>query len=123
VIRRVEKGNVGGIVVSRETVFDAIDEWHNGHMGQERMWGYCREKYFNCTQFLVHIYCKTFFTCMQKNPATKAQKGSRKPIRSRSFRERFQINLIDFRKLRKCNSFGVLMHWILTVKDHATGFV
>ena len=125
VIRRVEKGNIGRIVVSRETVFDAIDEWHrqNGHMGQERTWGYCREKYFNCTQSLVRIYCETCFTCMQKNPATKAQKGSRKPIRSRSFRERFQIDLIDFRKLRKRDPFGVLMRWILTVKDHATSFV
>ena len=60
---------------------------------------------------------------MQKNPATKVQKGSRKSIRSRSFREHFQINLIDFRKLRKLDPFGVLMHWILTVKYHATSFV
>ena len=51
------------------------------------------------------------------------QKGSRKPIRSRSFCERFQIDLIDFRKLQKRDPFGVLMRWILTVKDHATGFV
>ncbi len=69
VIRRVEKANVGRIVVLRETVVGAIDEWHrqNGHMGQERTWRYCREKYFNCTQSLVCIYCETCFTCMQKN--------------------------------------------------------
>ena len=58
-----------------------------------------------------------------RKTATKVQKGSRKPIRSRSFREHFQINLIDFRKLCKRDPFGVLMRWILTVKDHATGFV
>jgi hypothetical protein len=31
--------------VSREQVIHCIDEWHrdNGHMGQERTWGYCKE--------------------------------------------------------------------------------
>jgi hypothetical protein len=43
VLRRREldedgKNDAGRIVVSREQVFDAIDEWHQGnaHMGQER---------------------------------------------------------------------------------------
>ena len=125
VIRRLENGKIGRIVVSRESVFDAIDEWHrgNGHLGQERTWGYCRDKYYNCSQALVKIYCETCFTCMQKNPVTKPQKGSRKPILSRWFRLRFQVDLIDFRKLRKRDPFGVMMRWIMTVKDHATGFV
>ena len=45
VLRRYENGAVGRIVVSREQVFHCIDEWHrdNGHMGQERTWGYCKE--------------------------------------------------------------------------------
>ncbi len=54
VLRRREldkdgKKDAGRIVVSREQVFDAIDEWHRGHahMGQERTWTYCRSKYFN----------------------------------------------------------------------------
>ena len=125
VLRRIEKGKIGRIVTSRESVFDAIDEWHrsNGHLGQERTWQYCSGKYYNCAQSLVKIYCETCFTCMQKNPVTRTQKGSRKPIRSRCFRERFQIDLIDLRKLRKRDPFGVLMRWIMTVKDHATGFV
>ena len=58
---------------------------------------------------------------MKKNPVTKNVKGSRKPIRSSYFRDRFQIDLIDFTKLRKRDPFGVLMRWIMTVKDHATG--
>ncbi len=49
VLRRWENGaiGIGRIVVSREKVFHCIDEWHrdNGHMGQERTWGYCKEKY------------------------------------------------------------------------------
>ena len=31
VIRRIEDGKIGRIVVSRESVFDAIDEWHHGN--------------------------------------------------------------------------------------------
>ena len=126
VLRRRENNrpNGGRIVVSREQVFDAIDEWHRskGHMGMERTHTACREKYYNCTQLLVRIYVETCFVCMQKNPTVKALRGSRKPIRSNRYRERFQVDLIDFRKMRKRDPFGVLMRWIVTVKDHATGF-
>ena len=125
IIRRIEKKAVGRIVVSREQVFDAIDEWHrhNGHLGQERTHTFCRQKYYNTTQKLVRLYCETCFVCMSRNPVIAPQKGSRKPIRSNEFRERFQIDLIDMRKLRKKNPYGVLMRWIITVKDHATGLV
>jgi hypothetical protein len=60
---------------------------------------------------------------MKKNPMTQPAKGSRKPIRNVHCRDRFQIDLIDFCKLRKRNHFGVLMRWVLVIKDHATGLV
>jgi IS30 family transposase len=131
VLRRLEakKGSLdktpqeGRIVVSREELFDAINEWHqhNGHLGQERTWEYCRTKYWNVTQDHVKHYCMTCYTCMKKNPVTSKIKGSIKPIFSKSFRDRFQFDLVDFRKLRKRDPFGVLMRWVLTIKDHATG--
>ena len=125
ILRRVEPKhkNGGRIVISRERVFDAIDEWHRerGHLGQERTHNFCRAKYYNCTQALVKIYCETCYVCMRKNPTVKPMKGSRKPIRSSGYRDRFQIDLIDFRKMRKRDPFGVLMRWIITVKDHSTG--
>ena len=39
----------GRIVVSKEQVFDVIDEWHirNNHHGQERTSTYCSRKYYN----------------------------------------------------------------------------
>jgi hypothetical protein len=133
VVRRIEskgKGKKtkkvpGWIVVSREQVFSAIDEWHrgNGHVGMERTSTYCQEQYFNCTQRLVRIYCATCFTCMRKNPITKSARGSRKPILLKEFCDRFQLDLIDFCKLRKRDPFGVLMRWVLTIKDHCTGLV
>jgi len=41
ILRRIEKEKVGRIVVSRERIFDAINEWHrggSGHFGSERTW-------------------------------------------------------------------------------------
>jgi hypothetical protein len=87
VLRRGEldkdgKKDARQIVVSREQVFDAIDEWHQGHahMGQEKMRTYCWSKYFNVTQHLVRIYCKMCVACSKKNPVGNKQKGSRKLI-------------------------------------------
>ncbi len=104
VLRRREKNreNGGHIIVSREQVFEVIDEWHRakGHMGMERTHNACCQKYFNCTQVLVKTYVKTCFVCMQKNPSVRALRGSRKPIVSNHYRERFQVDLIDFRKMR-----------------------
>jgi hypothetical protein len=89
-------------------------------MGQERTWTYCRPKYFNVTQRLVHIYCETCVACCKKNPVSNTQKGSRKPIMLLNWGSRFELDLMDFHKLRKRDPFGVLMRWILTLKDHAT---
>jgi hypothetical protein len=68
-------------------------------MGQERMWMYCRSKYFNVTQQLVRIYCKTYVACCKKNVVSNTQMGSRKPIMSLNWRSRFEIDLMDFHKL------------------------
>jgi hypothetical protein len=57
---------------------------------------------------------------MKKNSITQPAKGSRKPVQTMFFRDRFQIDLISFCKLRKRDLFGVLMRWVMTIKDHAT---
>ncbi len=56
-------------------------------MDQERIWGYCKEKYYNVSQELVKYYCKTCPVCMKKNPMTQPAKGSRIPIQSINFRD------------------------------------
>ena len=113
----------GGIVVTRETLFNAIDEWHcgNGHLGQERTWTYCKKKYWNVSQDPVKDYLKTCLTCMQKNLVANTEKGSHTPIVSKLFCDRFQIDLVNFHKLWKKDPIGVLMHWVMAIKDHATG--
>ncbi len=116
VVRRQKNDMVGWIVVSKEQVFTCIDKWHrgNGHMGQERTWGYCIKKYNNVSQGLVRHYC-------DRNSVTQTEKGSRKPIQSKWYKDRFQINLIDSCMLRKRDPFVILMHWVMPVMDHAIG--
>jgi hypothetical protein len=93
-------------------------------MGQERTcWSCCRSKYFNVTQSLVNIYCKMCVACSKKNLVGYVQKGSRKPIMSMNWQSRFELDLMDCCKLRKRDPFGVLMCWILTLKDHVTALV
>jgi hypothetical protein len=74
ILRKYNKdGTPGCIVVSREQLFEAIDDWHSktGHLGQERTWQFCRNKYAN-----VKFYCTTCFVCMKKNPVTKNRRAA-----------------------------------------------
>ena len=104
-------------------IFDAISECHRaaGHMGQERTHTSAAAKYYNVTQELVKIFCTTCPECQSKQPSTTHTKGAKKPILSERFRDRFQIDLIDMRKKKKQNIYGVDQCWIMTVKDHYTG--
>ncbi len=81
------------------------------------------EKVFNITQELIKHYCKACPVCMKKNPMIQPARGRRKPIRSIHFKDRFQIHLIEFCKPRKRDHYGVLMHWVLVIKNHATGLI
>ena len=74
VVKRIvknEKGEMvpGGVVVCRETIFKAIDEWKwgNGHLGTERTRTFGKTKYWNISQEHVRMYLKTCLTCMKKN--------------------------------------------------------
>ncbi len=52
-----------------------------------------------------------------------ARKGAKKPILSSEFCDRFQVDLIDMRTMRKKDVYGQMQRWIMTVKDHLTGLV
>ena len=56
-----------------------------------------------------------------QKPSPQELRGSIKPIFSKNFRDTLQVDLIDFCRLRKRDPFGVLMRWVMTLKDHATG--
>ena len=53
----------------------------------------------------------------------KASKGTRKPLFSHAWRDRFQVDLIDMGKFPAQPNiiYGVIQRWIMIVKDHSTG--
>ena len=67
----------GHIFLSREELFDAIDEWHhqNGHLGMERTWEYCHAKYWNVTQDHVRHYCLACYTSVSYTHLTLPTKA------------------------------------------------
>lgn len=49
-------------------------------------------------------------------------KGAHKPIHSNNFQDRFWMDLVDMTKLCMQDPYHIVMHWIMTIKDHAAGF-
>ena len=80
------------------------------------------ETYVNITEKQVIEFIKFCPICDTENPIIKPLAGAKKPILSELFRDIFQVDLIDMRKSRKKNIHGVMMRWLMTVKDHLTGY-
>ena len=118
-----ESAGLRRLVVPMLQIFDVINESHYtvGHLGMERTYTNVSEKYYSVTQGMVSIFVAGCYHCGQKQPMIKAAKGAKKPIVSDEFRDRFQIDLIDMRKKKMKNIYGVYQRWIMTLKDHATG--
>jgi hypothetical protein len=114
----------GGIVLHMLDIFNVIHEAHSrqGHLKVDKTLA-------NCTMFYSPMYklCRLFiadcFVCHERHPNVPARKGAKKPILSSEFCNRFQVDLIDMRTMRKRNVYGQMQHWITTVKDHSTGLV
>jgi hypothetical protein len=49
---------------------------------------------------------------MEKQPTVPPRKVAKKPIISSEFCDRFQVDLIDMRTMRKKDVFGVMQRWI-----------
>jgi hypothetical protein len=114
----------GGSVLHMLDIFDVIHEAHSkqGHLKVDKTLA-------NCTMFYSPTYelCKLFiadcFVCHKRQPKLLARKGAKKPILSSEFRDRFQVDRIDMRTMRKRDVYGQMQRWIMTVKDHSTGLV
>ena len=61
--------------------------------------------------------------CIHAHPKIPKSKGARCPIHSGKFRDRMQIDLIDYCANEQRNVYGQVMQWIMVVKDHFTGLV
>jgi hypothetical protein len=114
-----------GIVLHMLDVFDVILSAHNqqGHLKSERTLAALKPQYYSVTYDLVKLFVEDCAVCHQKNSGIEKKKGARKPIISSEFRDRFQVDLIDMRTIRRRDVYGKMMRWIMTVKDHSTGLI
>jgi hypothetical protein len=119
-----EKLELGREVISQEEVFDAINDIYpsTGHMGMERTHTHCADKCISITQDMVRKYCRTCHVCIEANPVIAPHRGAKKPIYSDNWRNRFQVDLVDYRKMPHPNIYGQIQRWFMAVKDHSTGF-
>jgi hypothetical protein len=117
--------NTGGIVIHMLPIFDVIHEAHCrlSHLAVDKTLVATKQVFYSPTYELCKIYCKNCNVCMEKQPTVPPSKGAKKPIISSEFRDRFQVDLIDMRTMRKKDMYGVMQRWIMTVKDHSTGLV
>jgi hypothetical protein len=114
-----------GIVLHMLDVFDVILSAHNqqGHLKTDRTLTALKPQYYIATEDIVKVLVDDCTICHQKNSGIAKKKGARKPIISSEFRDRFQVDLIDMRTIRRRDVYGNLMRWIMTVKDHSTGLI
>ncbi len=60
--------------------------------------------------------------CIEANPVIAPHRGAKKPIYLDNWRDRFQVDLVDYRKMPRPNIYGQVQRWLMAVKDHSTGF-
>ncbi len=106
-------------------VFNVIHEarCRLGHLAVEKTLVATKLAFYSPTCILCKIYCKNCHVWMEKQPTVPPRKGAKKPIILSEFCDHFQVDLIDMRTMRKKDVYGVMQHWIMTVKDHSTGLV
>ncbi len=106
-------------------VFNVVHKAHCrlGHLAVDKTLAATKPAFYSPTYELCKIYCKNCYVCMEKQPTVPPRKGAKKPIILSEFHDRFQVNLIDMRTMRKKDVMGVMQHWIMTLKDHSTGLV
>ncbi len=93
----------GGIVLHMLDVFDVIKEAHcqQGHLQVDKTLAACKPVFYSPTYELCKIYCENCYICHEKTPVIEPKKGAKEPIISSEFRDRFQVDLIDMRTMRK----------------------
>ena len=107
-------------------VFDIIYEQHFGssnHRGFASVWNTLKEVWWDITERHCHVFQKHCPYCYLSNPTKKKHKGSNHPIRTSSFRDRFQMDFIDYSAQAAYDfpeevEIRKLYKFILVVRDH-----
>jgi IS30 family transposase len=103
-------------------VFDLIAECHSqvGCLKTASTKNAVDSKYANISREEVQAFVQTCKYCSHDQVAKKRVSGAIKPIISHNFRERFQVDLIDYREDEQVDVYGNKMRWLLVLKDHLT---
>jgi hypothetical protein len=106
-------------------IFNVIHEAHCrlGHLAVDKTLVATKPAFYSPTYELRKIYCKNCYVCKEKQLTVPPKKGAKNPIISFEFRDHFQVDLIDIKTMRKKYVYGVMQHWIMTIKDHSPGLV
>ena len=106
-------------IVSQEGIFDVLYDSHVdklGHAASEKMHKNLAASYENVSRSMCDIFYKLCPTCaLNKKISGKAE--AMRPIISRTFNSRGQVDLIDMQAIPIRG-----MRWILQYQDHLTKF-
>jgi hypothetical protein len=102
-------------------LFDKVLEVHEqcGHQGISTTTR-AADNTIYVTEKIVKALIVTCGRCNEKPAKKKRHVGAAQPIRSSSFRDRFQCDLIDKREDPRPGLYGIMMMWIMVVKDDYT---
>jgi hypothetical protein len=97
----------GDTVLHMLDIFDIIQEAHRrqGHLKVDKTLANCTMLY-SPTYKLCKLFIADCFVCHESHLNVLARKGAKKPILSSEFRNRFQVDLIDMRMMRKRDVYG-----------------
>ncbi|XP_065903846.1 KRAB-A domain-containing protein 2-like [Dysidea avara] len=105
-------------VVTTDDIFDIIQSVHEkgtAHSGVRKTYSVISSNYEGITRTCVEEYCRLCLTCSCKKP--QLTKAPLKPIISKRFHVRGQIDLIDMSSIPDSNN-----RWIGHYKDHFSKF-
>ncbi len=104
--------NTGGIIVHMLAIFDVIHEAHCTlvYLAVDKTLAGTKPAFNSPTYELCKIYCKNCYMCIENQPVVPPRKGAKKPIIPSEFCDRFQVNLIDMRTMRKKDMYSVMQH-------------
>lgn len=117
--KSIEKGEEVPRLVKLSELFDCIEEIHlaTGHARDKViMQNACSKRYSNIPRSAIDIYVSTCPQCLT-NKKKSTQPQAYKPILSKFFNERGQVDLIDMRS-QPDGKFK----WVLRYSDHLTAF-
>ena len=105
---------------SIEDTYDIVKRAHiaTGHGGRDRMAKEVNKRYANITRDALELFKSYCQECQKKRKRPRTQGVVVRPILTKEYASRAQIDLIDMQSMTR-NSFK----WILVYQDHLTKFV